>query len=449
MGKKTKTWRARAGLNPARTAALSFALMILAGTLLLLLPAMSRSGESPGLFTSLFTSASAVCVTGFTLADTASQWSFAGQLVILVLVQLGALGFMMAYSLILLLFRREIILSQRVMLASALGLRSIGGVTRLVRHGLIGTIFFELAGTILLAVRFVPEYGWGDGLWKSLFHAVSAFCNAGFELMGGSLWDFANDPHVLMVHMMLTVIGGLGFFVWEDLLRAKNWRSLTLYSRLAISATGVLLLLGWVYFTWAEWSNPATLGAMAPADRVVGGLFQSVNLRTAGFALFDQGEMGEAAQAVSLLFMVIGGCSGSTACGIKVVTALVLAAALWAGLRGRAETVIAGRTIPRDQVRNAMTLTFVVVITAFLAAVVLAHWEGLPFLPALFETVAAIGTVGLSTGITAGLTMFSQSILLALMFLGRAGVLALSLAFLIRQPAETRIGYPTCDLFIG
>ncbi|MBQ2925366.1 MAG: TrkH family potassium uptake protein, partial [Ruminiclostridium sp.] len=224
---------------------------------------------------------------------------------------------------------------------------------------------------------------------------------------------------------------------------------LTLYSRLALSATGVLLLLGWVYFTWAEWANPATLGALAPADRVVGGLFQSVNLRTAGFALFDQGGMTEAAQAVSLLFMVIGGCSGSTACGIKVVTALVLAAALWAGLRGRPETVIAGRTIPREQVRNAMTLTFVVVLAAFLAAVVLAHVEGMAFLPILFETVAAIGTVGLSTGITADLTLFSQSVLLVLMFLGRAGVLALSLGFLIRRPAETRIGYPTCDLFIG
>ena len=381
--------------------------------------------------------------------DTAGQWSFWGQLVILVLVQLGALGFMMAYSLILLLFRREIILSQRVMLASALGLRNIGGVTRLVRHGLIGTLFFELAGTILLAVRFVPEYGWGEGLWKSLFHAVSAFCNAGFELFGGSLAQFAHDPHVLMVHMMLTVIGGLGFFVWEDLLLAKNWRSLTLYSRLAISATGVLLLAGWVYFTWAEWANPGTLGAMAPADRLVGGLFQSVNLRTAGFALFDQGQMTEAAQAVSMLFMVIGGCSGSTACGIKVVTALVLAAALWAGLRGRPETVICGRTIPRDQVRNAMTLTFAVLLAAFLAAVVLTHVEGLAFLPVLFETVAAIGTVGLSTGITADLTLFSQSVLLVLMFLGRAGILALSLAFLIRRPTEPRIGYPTCDLFIG
>ena len=448
MGRR-KTWRARAGLNPARTAALSFAGMILVGTALLALPVMSRAGETPDLFTSFFTSASAVCVTGFTLVDTAGQWSFWGQLVILVLVQLGALGFMMAYSLILLLFRREIILSQRVMLASALGLRNIGGVTRLVRHGLVGTLFFELAGTILLAVRFVPEYGWGEGLWKSLFHSVSAFCNAGFELFGGSLAQFAHDPHVLMVHMMLTVIGGLGFFVWEDLLLAKNWRSLTLYSRLAISATGVLLLAGWVYFTWAEWANPGTLGAMAPADRLVGGLFQSVNLRTAGFALFDQGQMTEAAQAVSLLFMVIGGCSGSTACGIKVVTALVLAAALWAGLRGRPETVICGRTIPRDQVRNAMTLTFAVLLAAFLAAVVLTHVEGLAFLPVLFETVAAIGTVGLSTGITADLTLFSQSVLLVLMFLGRAGILALSLAFLIRRPAEPRIGYPTCDLFIG
>lgn len=436
-------------MKPTRMVALSFGGMILLGTLLLLLPVMSRSGQSVGLFGSLFTATSATCVTGFTLVDTFCQWTVAGQVVILALFQLGALGFMMAYSLLLLLFRREIVLSQRVLLASALGLRNIGEVLRLVRHGLVGTALFEGAGTLLLAVRFVPRFGWGHGLWVSLFHSVSAFCNAGFELVGGSLSPFVSDPYVLGVHMALTVLGGLGFFVWEDALRARRWSKLTLYSRLAIGATALLLIFGWIYFLLAEWGNPATLGAMAPGERVTAALFQSVNLRTAGFHLFDQGGMSESAQVMSLLFMLIGGCSGSTACGIKVVTVLVLGAALWAGLRERDQVVISHRTVPRQLVRNGLTLTLTVLIAVFLASMIIAHIEGGGYLPVLFETVAAIGTVGLSTGVTAGLSRASLWVLVALMYLGRVGILSFSLAFLTRQPGKDKIKYPDCELFIG
>lgn len=442
-----KRWSARRGLNPTRTAAVSFGVLIALGTLLLLLPPMSRNGRSAGLFLSLYTAASATCVTGSVLADTAGQWSAGGQLVLLLLFQLGALGVMMAYSLLLLLFRRELVLSQRVTLASALGLRSVGGVTRLVRHGLMGTLLFEGAGTVLLAFRFIPLFGPGPGLWASLFHSVSAFCNAGFDLMGGDLSRFLSDPYVLFVHMILTVAGGLGFFVWEDLLRARRWRDLSLYSRLAILGTAGLLLFGWVYFLASEWANPATLGAMEPGARVTAALFQSVNLRTAGFAVFPQGGMRESSQVMSLLFMVIGGCSGSTACGVKVVTALVLAAALWSGLRGRPEVVIRGRTVPRALVRNALTLTLSMLLAVFAGSLVMSHIEGGTYLPVLFETVASIGTVGLSAGVP--LSTASRVVCLALMYLGRVGILSFSLAFLTRKPGEEKIKYPDCELFIG
>ena len=442
-----KRWSARRGLNPTRTAAVSFGVLIALGTLLLLLPPMSRNGRSAGLFLSLYTAASATCVTGSVLADTAGQWSLGGQLVLLLLFQLGALGVMMAYSLLLLLFRRELVLSQRVTLASALGLRSVGGVTRLVRHGLMGTLLFEGAGTVLLAFRFVPLFGPGPGLWASLFHSVSAFCNAGFDLMGGDLSRFLSDPYVLFVHMILTVAGGLGFFVWEDLLRARRWRDLSLYSRLAVLGTAGLLLFGWVYFLASEWANPATLGAMEPGARVTAALFQSVNLRTAGFAVFPQGGMRESSQVMSLLFMVIGGCSGSTACGVKVVTALVLAAALWSGLRGRPEAVIRGRTVPRTLVRNALTLTLSMLLAVFAGSLVMSHIEGGTYLPVLFETVASIGTVGLSAGVP--LSTASRVVCLALMYLGRVGILSFSLAFLTRKPGEEKIKYPDCELFIG
>ena len=445
--KPDKRWSSQRGLNPTRTVAVSFGVMIILGTLLLLLPPMSRSGNSAGFFLSLYTATSAACVTGSVLADTAAQWSWGGQLVLLLLFQLGALGFMMAYSLFLLLFRRELVLSQRVTLASALGMKNVGGVTRVVRHGLCGTLLFEGAGTILLALRFIPLFGFGKGLWASLFHSVSAFCNAGFDLMGGDLSRFAADPYVLFIHMALTVVGGLGFFVWEDVLRARRWRKLSLYSRLAITATVSLLLLGWFYFLATEWSNPATLGGMDPEARITAALFQSVNLRTAGFAVFPQGGMKETSQVVSLLFMVIGGCSGSTACGIKTVTVLVLGAAVWAGLRGRDDVLIGGRTVPRQLVRNALTLSMSMVLAILAGSLVMAHIQGGAYLPVLFETVASIGTVGLSAGV--GLCRANRWVMLILMYLGRVGILSFSLAFLTRRRREVKLRYPDCELFIG
>ncbi len=447
--KPDKRWSSQRGLNPTRTVAVSFGVIIALGTLLLLLPPMSRSGNSAGFFLSLYTATSAVCVTGSVLADTAAQWSWGGQLVLLLLFQLGALGFMMAYSLFLLLFRRELVLSQRVTLASALGLKNVGGITRLVRHGLIGTMLFEGVGTILLALRFVPLFGFGRGLWASLFHSVSAFCNAGFDLMGGDLSRFLSDPYVLYIHMSLTVVGGLGFFVWEDILRARRWRKLSLYSRLAISATAALLLIGWVYFLATEWANPATLGAMNPGERITAALFQSVNLRTAGFAVFPQGGMKETSQVVSLLFMVIGGCSGSTACGIKTVTIIVLGAAVWSGLIGREDVLIGGRTVPRHLVRNGLTLTISMGLAVLAGSLVMAHIQGGPFLPVLFETVSSIGTVGLSAGVPRGLCRASRWVMLVLMYLGRVGILSFSLAFQTRRHKEVKLRYPDCELFIG
>ena len=445
--KPDKRWNAQRGLNPTRTVAVSFGVIIALGTLLLLLPPMSRSGESAGCFLSLYTATSAACVTGSVLTDTAAQWSWGGQLLLLLLFQLGALGLMMSYSLFLLLFRRELVLSQRVTLASALGLKNIGGITRLVRHGLIGTILFEGAGTILLAFRFVPLFGFSRGLWASLFHSVSAFCNAGFDLMGGDLSRFLSDSYVLFIHMALTVVGGLGFFVWEDILLARRWRKLSIYSRLAITATIALLLIGWVYFLATEWSNPATLGNMKPGERVTAALFQSVNLRTAGFAVFPQGGMKETSQVVSLLFMVIGGCSGSTACGIKTVTVLVLGAAVWSGLIGREDVLIGGRTVPRYLVRNALTLTLSMGLAILAGSLVIAHIQGGAYLPILYETVASIGTVGLSAG--APLCRASRWVMLILMYLGRVGILSFSLAFLTRRHKEVKLRYPDCELFIG
>lgn len=445
-------WGARQGMNATRIAALSFGGILLLGTLLLLLPGMSRSGESAGVLTSLFTATSATCVTGLALADTLTQWSLAGQVVILCMIQLGGLGFMTVYTLLLTVSRREILLSQRLVLASTLGLRSTGGVVRLVRHALLGTAILEGTGAVLLSCCFVPEFGLARGVWYGVFHAVSAFCNAGFDLMGpqgGSLALFADRPAVLAIHGALVVLGGLGFFVWEDLYRQRRWRKLSLYTRMVLGMTAVLILVGWLYFLLAEWSNPATLGPMAVGDKVMNALFQSVTLRTAGFASLPQGDLRESSQVMCLLFMFIGGSSGSTAGGVKTVTMLVLAAALWSGLRGRQAVLLWGRTIPARQVFNAFTLTLTVLVTVLLCSMGISLWEGGPFLPVLYEVTSAMGTVGLSTGLTGSLSAGSCLVIIALMYMGRVGILSFSLAFMIPKGGGEKVRYPTCDVMIG
>ena len=449
---RTMAWGAHQGMNATRIAVLSFGGILLLGTLLLLLPGMSRSGESAGALTSLFTATSATCVTGLALADTLTQWSLAGQVVILCMIQLGGLGFMTVYTLLLTVSRRTILLSQRLVLASTLGLRSTGGVVRLVRHALLGTAILEGTGAVLLSCCFVPEFGLARGVWYGVFHAVSAFCNAGFDLMGpqgGSLALFADRPVVLAIHGALVVLGGLGFFVWEDLHRQRRWRKLSLYTRMVLGMTAVLILVGWLYFLLAEWSNPATLGPMAVGDKVMNALFQSVTLRTAGFASLPQGDLRESSQVMCLLFMFIGGSSGSTAGGVKTVTVLVLAAALWSGLQGRQAVLLRGRTIPARQVFNAFTLTFTVLVTVFLCSMGISLWEGGSFLPVLYEVTSAMGTVGLSTGLTGSLSTGSCLAIIALMYMGRVGILSFSLAFMIPKGGGEKVRYPTCDVMIG
>lgn len=448
-----RAMRSRRGMNAARIAALSFGGIILLGTLLLCLPVMSRNGQSAGLLTSLFTATSATCVTGLALRDTLTQWTLGGQAVILCMIQLGGLGFMTACTLLLTLLRREIVLSQRLVMASALGLKSTGGVVRLVRHALAGTLLFEGAGAVLLSACFIPEAGLVRGIWYGVFHSVSAFCNAGFDLMGpeggGSLITLAHRPAVLLIHACLIAVGGLGFFVWEDIYRQRRWGRLSLYSRLVLGTTGFLLLSGWLYFLLAEWNNPATLGPMTLGNKVVNALFQSATLRTAGFASLPQGGLRESSLVMCLLYMIVGGSSGSTAGGVKTVTALVLAAALWSGLRGREEVTLRGWTIPRRQVSSAFTLTMTMILLAFFSAAVLCLLEPAGFVPLAFETVSALGTVGLSTGVTGSLSAASDLILIALMYMGRVGILSFSLAFMIRKGRTDKVRYPSCDLMIG
>ena len=352
--------------NATRLVALSFGGIILLGTLLLSLPISTRSGESVGLFTALFTATSATCVTGLVMVDTCQTWSFFGQAVILLLIQLGGLGFMTVITVISLVSHRRIGLSERLVMVSTLNLNELDGVVRVVRHALMGTAFFELCGTLLLSIRMIPRFGLFRGLWHALFHSVSAFCNAGFDLQGidtgafSSLSGFADDPVVLLTTAALVIIGGLGFFVWEDILKNRCWKKLTIYSKLVLSITLFLLVGGTLFFLGAEWSNPATLGPMTVGEKCLNAFFQSMTLRTAGFNVIDQGAMTDNSIVMSCILMLIGGSSGSTAGGLKTVTVWVLVMVVASGLRGRENIVFRGRTLPTQRALNAVSLFLMV-----------------------------------------------------------------------------------------
>lgn len=441
-------------LNPTRLIALGFGVVILLGTLLLRLPAAARSGLPTSWLTCLFTATSATCVTGLVRVDTMLHWSGFGQGVILVLLQLGGLGFVTVLTLASLALHQRIGLSQRLVMASALNLPSASGVVRLVRRVLKGTFLLEGAGALLLSTRFIPKFGWGRGIWFSIFHSVSAFCNGGFDLMGeytgpfSSLAGFQGDPVVLGTLMVLIVAGGLGFFVWEDCLDQRSWKKLSLYSKLALSLSGWLILLGAALFLWLEWSNPDTLGTMPVWEKVLNALFQSVTLRTAGYATVDQGALLDSSAMLSALLMLVGGCSGSTAGGIKTVTVGILLLTVWSSLRGRERVVLRGRTIPERRVLDAVTLTVSVVLLFLAGTMALSMLEGLPLMAAVYEAASSLGTVGLSMGATPGLSTAGSALIILFMYLGRVGILSFSIAFLMRR-SDSKLRYPTAEMLIG
>lgn len=434
--------------------ALMFAAIILLGALLLTLPAASRDGVSCGLRPALFTATSATCVTGLVLYDTWSQWSGFGQVVILCLIQIGGLGFMSVATLLIFLLRRKIGLQQRLMIAQSLSVSDIKGVVRLQKLVLTGSFSVEAVGAIILTLRFWPEYGFTRALRWGIFHSVSAFCNAGFDIFGAiapgqSLIEFNADPVVLLTLSALIIIGGLGFLVWENIARKRSLRKFSVYTKLVLLITAALLAVGWAGTCLLEWNNPETLGGMTVGEKLLNGFFQSATLRTAGFAAIDQAKLTESGKAFSSVLMFIGGSSGSTAGGIKTATAGVLLISLWAGLRGRDQVVLRRRTIPQARVLNAMTLTLVVTCLFLAGSIALTLADGVPYLAAAFEVASAMGTVGLTMGITTGLSPLSQGIIIAMMFLGRVGVLSFSIAFLIRDRGENKIRYPSVDVMIG
>ena len=441
-------------MSATKMIAVIFAVIILCGTGLLMLPQASRDGRSCSFLNALFTATSATCVTGLTPFDTYTQWSTFGQWVLLGLIEIGGLGFMSAATLVIFILRKKIGLKQRLVMAQALSLNELDGVVKLQRTVLVGSLAMEALGALVLTLRFWPEYGFRHALRWGVFHSVSAFCNAGFDIFGelapgSSLQLFREDPVVLLTLAALIVVGGLGFLVWEELAEKRTFQKLSVYSRLVLSATGILLLCGWVLTCLLEWNNPETLGSLDAGGKLLGGFFQSVTLRTAGFDAINQSALTEGSKAVSMVFMLIGGSSGSTAGGLKTVTFLVLLLFIASRARGRSVVTVYRRTIPDNQVMNAMTIAIIMIMLAMFGGIFISATAPVSFTDALFEAVSALGTVGLTAGATGLLSAPAKILIIVFMYFGRVGVLTISLGFLMGNQAVERFRYAETTLMIG
>lgn len=438
-------------LSPMQIIALSFGGIILLGTLLLSLPVASRSGQAVSVLDALFTATSATCVTGLVRFDTWSQWSGFGQVVILCMIEVGGLGFMSAASLVIFLFRRKVGLRQRMVMAQALSLNEMESVVRLQKWVIFGSLSVQLLGASVLMLRFLPDYGFRQAAIWGVFHSVSAFCNAGFDIFGtgASLVSLNSDPVVLCTLMVLIVVGGLGFFVWEEMARVRRFRKFSVYTKLVLLTTGALIMSGAALILVLEWNNPQTFGNMSPGQKILNGMFQSVTLRTAGFASVDQASLTDAGKAVSMMLMLIGGSSGSTAGGLKTVSFLVLVLFLWSRARGRSTVNVFHRSIPTEKVMDAMTIAGILVGLAIFGAVVISATSPIGFTDALFEAVSALATVGLTTGATAALSIPAQILIIIFMYFGRVGVLTISMGFLMGDRASDRFRYAQTNLLIG
>ena len=451
---KTAMKKRRIKLSATQTIAIGFAAIILLGAGLLTLPAASRSGVSCGFFPALFTATSATCVTGLVLFDTFTQWSVFGQVVIITLIEIGGLGFMSAASTFVFLLRRKVGLRQKMVIAQSLNLSDMDGVVRVQKLVLTGSLSIQGIGALILLLRFWPEFGFGRALAWGVFHSISAFCNAGFDLFGyiapgQSLIIFNDDPIVCLTLMALVTIGGLGFLVWEELARVRKFKQFSVYTKLVLLMTAGILLVGTCMILVLEWNNPGTLGNMPFWQKLMNAFFQTGTLRTAGFVTMDQMALKDATKVFSILIMFIGGSSGSTAGGLKTVTVLVLLLFVWAKARGKERVHVFKRNIPTIKAIDAMTLTFITVLLSVFGGMLISAVAATSFLDAWFEAVSAICTVGLSAVGTASLGVVAQSVIIAFMYFGRVGILTLSLGFLMGDKAKDRFQYADTNLLIG
>lgn len=424
-----------------------FFAIIMVGTLLLMLPIASRDGNWTSFVNAVFTATSATCVTGLVIADTYQKWTLFGQLVIITLIQIGGIGFMTIGVYIATLLKRKIGLRNRETLHESVSSIEVGGVVRLTKKIIKGTFIIEAIGALLLAITFIPERGILRGLYYGLFHSISAFCNAGFDLMGDieaytSLVPYKGDFIVNTVVMFLIIIGGIGFIVWDDILRNKHhFKKYMLHTKIVITITAILLLGGAILFYLLEMNN-LMVGLTMP-EQIFASLFSSVTPRTAGFNTIDTAGLTNASKMLTMLFMFIGGSPGSTAGGVKTTTLLVLLMFAWGTIRNTQSADIYGRRLEDEVLRKAVSIVLINFCLATVATMIIFATQDFKFEEVLFEALSAIGTVGMTTGITRDLEPLSKILITMLMYFGRVGSLSFAIAFgqkkvvaPIKQPTE-------------
>ncbi|MBU5473121.1 TrkH family potassium uptake protein [Roseburia sp. MSJ-14] len=439
-------------LSKVQTIALGFFLIIVAGTLLLMLPIASRDGHSTGFLHALFTATSSTCVTGLVVVDTYTNWTLFGQVVILALIQIGGLGFITIGMFFSIFLKRKIGLKERNLIQESVNTLQISGIVRLVKKIVCYTIAFEGIGAILLMTRFIPRFGWLKGIWYGIFHAISAFCNAGFDLMGqfepyASLTMYYDDIVINIVVMALIIIGGIGFIVWDDISKHKwHIKKYMLHTKIVLMMTAVLTLGGALCFYLFERNN--LLLGMNAKGQILSSLFGSVTTRTAGFNTLDTGAYTEATRMLTVILMFIGGNPGSTAGGIKTTTMLVILLYIWANLRNKRGLNIFGRRLDEDAIKKASTVFCINLILATVCVTIMSALETLPLSDIMMEVFSAIGTVGISTGITRDISMVSKYMLIILMYCGRIGSMSFALAFTEKKKSNP-VQLPVEQITIG
>ena len=441
----------RIRLSPNQIIAIGFLSIILAGALLLMLPFANRSGQGLSFLDSLFTATSATCVTGLVVADTWTQFNMLGQLILLVLIQVGGLGYMTMVLMASMLLGRKIGLRQWGLMAESVSAERLSDSVALLRYILTGTAAIEGTGAVLLAFRFIPELGFSQGAWYALFHSVSAFCNAGFDLMGfrepySSLTHYVYDPLVNLTACALVLLGGLGFLVWRDVWeKGLHFRRYSLHSKLILTATVLLTLGGAALFWLAERAN--LLAGMSPAQQALCALFQAVSPRTAGFNTVDLAQLTSAGGLLTIVLMFIGAGPGSTGGGVKITTVVVCLLTLASYIRGRREVGAFNRRLDEEQIHRAAAGVTLYMTLVLSGGFLLLATQTFPLQDALFEVFSAMSTVGLSTGITRALSPFNRALLIVMMFCGRIGSLTMMMALAQRLPP--RIKDPVEHITIG
>lgn len=439
-------------LNQVQYIALGFFFIILAGSLILTLPIASQSGEWTPFLNSMFTATSATCVTGLVVYDTFTHWNVFGQLVILLLIQIGGLGFITVGVGFSMAFRRRIGLRQRDLLKESINAMEIGGIVKLSRKIFIGTALCEGVGALLLATRFIPEFGLVKGIYYSIFHAISAFCNAGFDLMGGqqpyaSFTAYATDPVINITLMLLIIVGGLGFVVWSDVVSKRfRWKNYCLHTKMVISVT-LLLIFGGALFLFL-FEQGGTISGMSTGDQILASLFGSVTARTAGFNTVDTGALKPESKLLTTALMFIGGSPGSTAGGVKTTTIAVILIYVISNLRGESGCNVFHRRIGDEVIKRASMVFCLNLFLGLTSVTLILATSNLRMSDVLFEVYSAISTVGMTTGITRDLNVVGRIVIIILMYCGRIGSMTFALS-LVAKPEAKGLSLPEEKITIG